>query len=692
MTLPTGHILISRYRIVKLLGQGGFGAVYRAWDMRLHVALALKENLDTSPDAIHQFSREASILANLRHPNLPRVTDHFELPGQGQYLVMDFVEGEDLFSMLQRLGRIPEAQAVTWIGQVCDALAYLHTQQPPVIHRDIKPANIKITPQGQAMLVDFGIAKVFNANSPTTKGARAVTPGYSPYEQYGRGVTDARSDIYALGATLYVLVTGQEPVESIERLAGTPMPEPRTLVPAISPAIETAILKAMAVTAPQRFQAAAEFRAALAGAPSAPPRPAAPALMAAPIAAPMPSPAPAYQPPPGAFHPQPSTFDSPLPSPVGPRPSPPARPERGSAYIVALAGPAHFRSINQAVQNVPPGAQIKVSPGIYRESIHLTRPVEIISSDPATGVIVESYDDACVWMQTDRALLRGLNLRGRSGSRKGEYYTVDIPRGDLILEDCDLTSDSLAVVAIYGETTRPTLRRCKIHDSAQGGVFVYDNGGGLLEDCDISRNALPGIEVNDGGQPTLRRCRIFDGKEEGILVNSGGRGRVEDCDIYRNAKSGIAICEKSAPVVVRTAIHEQMEDGVFVFDGGQGRFDDCRIFGNIFAGVEIKLGGAPLFNRCQIYENEENGVFIWEEGGGRLEDCDIYANGYAGVNIKQRSKPEIQYCRINRNGYEAVWIHEQGGGFVENCDLTNNQRGAWDVEAGCKVSRSGNRE
>lgn len=194
--ISTGHILANRYRIVKLLGQGGFGAVYRAWDISLSHPCAIKENLETSSVAQRQFAREAQILANLSHPNLPHVTDHFVILGQVQYLVMDFIEGENLQEILDRLGGpLPEDQAIFWIKQVCDALTYLHSQNPPVIHRDLKPANIKIDPTGKAVLVDFGIAKIFDPSQGTTVGARGVTPGFSPPEQYGQGGTDPRSDV-----------------------------------------------------------------------------------------------------------------------------------------------------------------------------------------------------------------------------------------------------------------------------------------------------------------------------------------------------------------------------------------------------------------------------------------------------------------------------------------------------------------
>jgi formylglycine-generating enzyme required for sulfatase activity/tRNA A-37 threonylcarbamoyl transferase component Bud32 len=278
MPLTTGQVLNNRYRIVKLLGQGGMGAVYKAWDLNMERPRALKENLDASLEAQRQFKREAQILGDLSHPNLPKVIDHFSLSGQGQYLVMDFVEGEDLSEMLVRQGgALPVAQALGWIEQACAALEYLHNQNPPVIHRDVKPANIKITlqgglaGQGKAMLVDFGIAKVFDPNLSTTVGAKAVTPGYSPMEQYGSGQhTGPATDIYALGATLYTLLSGQAPPDAPDRNLGASLLALRGLNPAVTPGVEAAVLKAMAMQPQDRFTSASEFAAALRPAPPAP--------------------------------------------------------------------------------------------------------------------------------------------------------------------------------------------------------------------------------------------------------------------------------------------------------------------------------------------------------------------------------------------------------------------------------------
>jgi serine/threonine protein kinase len=262
-SLGVGRTLQNRYRIDQELGRGGFGAVYRAWDMNLSRLCAVKENLATTPEAQRQFTREATLLANLSHPNLPRVIDHFIIPGEGQYLVMDFVEGEDLASILTRKEIIPVDQAIDWVMQVCSALEYLHDQTPPVLHRDIKPANIRITPKRRAVLVDFGLVKIYDQRLKTTVGARAITPGYAPPEQYGQGKTDERTDIYALGATLYDLVTGREPLESVARMAGENLESAYRLNPQVPLVLSDAIERAMALEPALRFQTAEEFRAAL---------------------------------------------------------------------------------------------------------------------------------------------------------------------------------------------------------------------------------------------------------------------------------------------------------------------------------------------------------------------------------------------------------------------------------------------
>jgi len=203
-------MLQNRYRIASLLGQGGMGAVYRAWDTRLNTPVALKEmtsqpGLDphTLAQLRQQFQQEATILARLDHPHLVRVTDFFEEAGDA-YLVMNFVEGENLAERIEREGAQPEGHMLEWAGQLLDALGDCHSQG--VIHRDVKPQNVIIRSGGRAVLVDFGLVKLWDPRDPRTKTAmRGMgTPEYAPPEQYGSGGTHTgpHSDVYALGATL----------------------------------------------------------------------------------------------------------------------------------------------------------------------------------------------------------------------------------------------------------------------------------------------------------------------------------------------------------------------------------------------------------------------------------------------------------------------------------------------------------
>src|SRR4030067_570964 len=254
MTLERGTQLHRRYLIVEIMGQGGMCAVVLAVDENLGSSVAVKENLFTTDEYARQFRLEAVILANLRHPNLPRVTDHFVIGDEGQYLVMDYIEGEDLRQRMERLGNITEDEAILIGAAICDALTYLHTRKPAILHRDLKPGNVKITPDGHIFLVDFGLAKVLHGSQATTTGARAMTPGYSPPEQYGTARTDPRTDIYSLGATLYAALSGIIPEDGLARAMDNAQLTPlRKRNPKITKRLATVIEKAMAITPADRY-------------------------------------------------------------------------------------------------------------------------------------------------------------------------------------------------------------------------------------------------------------------------------------------------------------------------------------------------------------------------------------------------------------------------------------------------------
>ena len=264
--LEQGTVLQGRYEILKVLGVGGMGAVYKARDRRfegIERICAVKEIFsDLSPAALQEsvstFNREAQILATLNHPAIPKVYDYFT-EGQRSYLVMEFVEGKDLETILRETpGFLPVEMVVDWALQLCDVLQYLHSHKPnPIIFRDLKPSNIMLTPEGRIMLVDFGIARVFQRG---IKGTMVGTEGYAPPEQY-RGIMDPRSDIYSLGATLHHLLTKIDPrTEPPFSFQERPI---RAINPAVPPALESVIMKALEYEMDKRFSSAEEMRAAI---------------------------------------------------------------------------------------------------------------------------------------------------------------------------------------------------------------------------------------------------------------------------------------------------------------------------------------------------------------------------------------------------------------------------------------------
>lgn len=215
-TVPSGTILNGRYRIERVLGSGGFGHVYLALDQNLNQPFAVKEYLVSGPSGQEQLMHEANVLSQLHHPNLPAFHDAFYENGR-YYVVLNYIEGNDLTDIIRNTqkhnGVVPISKVMAWILATCDAVFFLHSQHPPVIHRDIKPDNIRITSDETAILVDLGNAKAAADGVRTLFFIRHQgTPGYAPPEQYpGGSGTDTRSDIYALGGTLYFALTGQEP-------------------------------------------------------------------------------------------------------------------------------------------------------------------------------------------------------------------------------------------------------------------------------------------------------------------------------------------------------------------------------------------------------------------------------------------------------------------------------------------------
>ena len=265
-------VLQGRYRIVRQLGRGGMGAVYEAVDERLSRTVALKEMLVEQDDLKRAFEREARLLANLRHPVLPKVIDHFS-ENDGQFLVMEFIPGSDLGELLSRRTQpFSPSEVLRWADDLLDALDYLHTHEPPVIHRDIKPANLKLTAQGKIVLLDFGLAKgTAGQMTRTTSGMSVIgyTLNYAALEQIQGERTGPRSDLYSLAATLYQLLTARIPEDALKRAADSfddkedPLPIANKINPEVPEGFSAVLMQALSLKPSLRPVSAAEMRASL---------------------------------------------------------------------------------------------------------------------------------------------------------------------------------------------------------------------------------------------------------------------------------------------------------------------------------------------------------------------------------------------------------------------------------------------
>jgi parallel beta-helix repeat protein len=329
-------------------------------------------------------------------------------------------------------------------------------------------------------------------------------------------------------------------------------------------------------------------------------------------------------------------------------PQPAAQPARptGYAHIVDWrSGQGDHTTITTAIAAARPGERILVRKGLYEGALMMDKPLEIVGDGQPGDVEVRASGADVITFTAAQGRVANLTLRQTGG---GDFYGVNIAAGRLELEDCDISSQSKACVAIH-DGGDPRVRRCRIHDSATGGgVYVYDKGQGVIEDCDIFGATVVAIEIiGQGSSAVVRHSRIHN--------NPGG---------------------------------------VYVREQGQSLIEDCDIFDNTCAGVTVGAGSAPTVRKCRIHDNKEDGVLLWEPGQGLFEDCDIFANTFAGVEVRTGGAPTMRKCRIQKNGYQAIWIYDKSGGVYEENDLRDNQLGAWSIadDSKDKVTRRGNIE
>jgi parallel beta-helix repeat protein len=365
----------------------------------------------------------------------------------------------------------------------------------------------------------------------------------------------------------------------------------------------------------------------------------------------------------------------------------------GTSIIVSAKGDGDYTSITEALKNALPGARLVVRPGTYNESIVIDKRVEIVGDGPPGNVVVRSVDSSCIQMRADRAAVTNLTLKGRTASSGGAgFFAVDIPQGALLLDDCDISSDTLSCLAVHGATAAPVVSRCRIHDGADSGVYFFDGAAGTIEDCEVYGNANVGVAITGNANPIIRRSKIYQGQNAGIVVWKDGRGLIEACEIYGNRLAGIGISEGGNPLVRACRLYEGENSGVFVHKSGAGTIERTDISGHREAEVAITTRGNLILRECRIHNGQNSGVFIREEGQALLQSCGIYSNAENGVVIDSTALAAIRVCHIKGNGRVAIKVFEGGTVSVEDSDLTGNSLGSWDAEDGAFIEEARNLE
>jgi parallel beta-helix repeat protein len=258
--------------------------------------------------------------------------------------------------------------------------------------------------------------------------------------------------------------------------------------------------------------------------------------------------------------------------------------------IVSKLGGGQYTSISEAIKNAPTGARISVRPGVYNESIEISRDVEIVGDGPITQIIVDTADNNCISMKSGNVLVRGITLRNRMTTKDDKYYAITVAAGELRLEDCDITSGSLTGVGVYGAGTKAFIRRCRVHDCAESGIYYYRNAAGLVEDCDVFNNGLANVSIKESADPTVRNSRIYNSKSSGVYVYQNGKGTVEDSSIYGNTYSGVSISEGGDPVVNRCKINRNGYNAVYAYKSAKGTVQNSDLTGNKQGPWDIEAG------------------------------------------------------------------------------------------------------
>lgn len=384
--------------------------------------------------------------------------------------------------------------------------------------------------------------------------------------------------------------------------------------------------------------------------------------------------------------------------PAAPSPARPAPPVAAAAvaartsFVVAAGGGGDFLTITDALRRAPANSRVFVRPGIYDEGFVLDKPFEIVGDGALESIVVRATASSCLVMRADAATVRNLTLRGQAREGGGgNFFAVDVSHGRLLLDGCDVTSDSLACVAIHNPTAAPVIRNCRIHHGADSGVFAFGGARGAVEACDIFENANVAVAVTREASTGVANCHVHHNHDAGIVVWDKAANVVEGCDIYSNRRANVGVSEAGVATLRRCRVHDGENAGVFAHRGGRAVIEECDIYRHQDSEIAVTTEGDASLRGCQIHDGQSHGVFVQEAGRAFLEKCDVFRNRASGVRVDAEGVGVARSCRVNANGHVGVSCAAGGAVDVEGCDLTRNRVAAWQTDHGALVKSRNNR-
>ncbi|MCL1907946.1 MAG: protein kinase [Holophagaceae bacterium] len=668
---------IGKYEIIRPIGKGAMGEVYLGKDPVLEREVAIKtiqtgQNFDEEAKAKFEFEARATALLN--HPNIVTVFD-FGQQEDNAYLVMEYVEGDTLETLITN-GTSKETLLLSLID-VCEGLAYAHEEG--LVHRDIKPSNILISHRGKkhhAKIVDFGVAETERSSQPND-AEWAGTTHYMAPEYLKTGKATSSSDLFALGVILYEILSGGRKPFDGEDVTGilsailnqTPVPLTIADLGGLPSALLKVMEKAIDKEPLNRFQNAESLGQAISNALKA------------------------------------STAHS----------TAATKPELLNV-VVGRGGQATCLSLRVALRQAASGAQIRVQPGIYKESIVLDKDVTIIGDGDPSKVVIESNGPPAVRVQSGHPILKDLTLKATEEQIDSLVDAVDgqitlkscllvtlgncavnVEYGaEITMHDCVITGHGRELMSVLGKAllhgghfSGATKAAISIQKNGEGilqyvqmgpgdgvGILLDDQAKATLENVVIREFDDGGVELNASSVLNAKDSQFLSSKFAGLIQKDGSKSKMENCQFNEHEAAGLHVAKGAEAVLKECRFEENMGHGISAIDEGRISLDTCEILGSQQTGAVVHQRGKLQLNQCRIIDGQAGGLHCFATAEANLEACEIKDNAKQGVQVDSDGYVAMKHCVVHNNRGEGMVMGENTDVFLESCVIQKNAMGS----------------